>query len=131
MSIQGKKVVIVEDEPGLAQALQEMFVAKGCTVLHVSRGDDALEFIVDSAADVVILDMMLPGTTGEFVLQELRQEERTQHIPVLFLTNFVDAANLASEAEHDPLLAYLVKAQVSLAEIVDQVEELLAGAPTA
>ncbi|MDP2711074.1 MAG: response regulator transcription factor [Solirubrobacteraceae bacterium] len=66
------RILIVEDEPKIASFVRRGLEAEGFAVTVAARGDEGLQLARDSAFDLVILDLMLPGLTGEQVLDELR-----------------------------------------------------------
>jgi two-component system, OmpR family, alkaline phosphatase synthesis response regulator PhoP len=80
------KVVVVEDEEHLAQGLRFNLEAEGHEVTVFDNGEAALEYLFDNGerAEVVILDVMLPGADGFTVVRELR--EANKFVPVLMLT---------------------------------------------
>lgn len=120
-----KNIVIVEDNKDMTDALCEALEGSD-RVCHVTHsGDDAARLAEEVGADIVLLDMMLPGTTGEFVLQEIRQVSALENIPVMVLTNFSEAGSLRTQAQEDDRLHYFVKAQTDLDVIVNKVQELL------
>lgn len=120
-----KHIVVVEDDPGLSGALRDAFSAQNVMVTIVSRGDEATKTIMDVRPDLVLLDFMLPGTTGEYILQELAQEEPTQDIPVIIVTNFEEIGSLEQDAQVRDNLVYLVKANTSLSDIVQEARKLM------
>ena len=79
-------IVIVEDEAHLAQGLRFNLEAEGHAVTLFDNGEAALECLLrnDRNADVVILDVMLPGIDGFDVARDLRQARK--FMPVLMLT---------------------------------------------
>jgi len=79
-----KRILIVEDEPVIAIALQDDLEAEGYEVEAVSDGATAASRLRDSSWDLVLLDVMLPGKDGFTVLREMRKSgNRT---PVILLT---------------------------------------------
>ena len=82
----GKKVLLIEDEPNIIEAVSFILKRDGWTVATHADGTTALEAIGRHAPDVVILDVMLPGRSGYDILQDLRAEVATQTLPVLLLT---------------------------------------------
>ena len=78
------RVLIVEDEEDLAGALQRLLQDAGFTVDMSHDGEDGLWMALETAYDLVVLDLMLPRLQGERVLAELRA--RPQYVPVLVLT---------------------------------------------
>lgn len=78
------RVLIVEDEPGIATFLEKGLRAEGFTTMVVDDGVKAAEIASDEIFDLVILDLGLPGKDGRQVLAELR--ERGERMPVIILT---------------------------------------------
>jgi two-component system OmpR family response regulator len=85
------RLLLVEDEPGMAAALVRGLGAEGYVVDHVTDGRAGLEGARFGAYDVVVLDIMLPGLSGYSVVRTLRHEENW--VPVLLLS--------AKDGEHD------------------------------
>jgi len=80
-------IMIVEDEPAVARGVQVALEREGYDVSVKPSGEDALESFSDTAPDLVVLDVRLPGMDGFEVLRQLRRETRA---PVLFLTARAD-----------------------------------------
>jgi len=77
-------ILLVEDDPTLANGLTKALQKKGFTVNHVSKGADALHVIAAEPPDLVILDLGLPDMDGMQVLGKLRSTAK--ELPVLMLT---------------------------------------------
>lgn len=77
------RVVVVEDEPDIADLLTLYFEREGWTVHWCQNGERGLETIRARQPDLVVLDIGLPGMSGLEVCRELRT---TSDVPVLFLT---------------------------------------------
>lgn len=77
------KVLIVEDEKDLADALEYQLVREGYEVAVTSDGISGLEKFKTQGADIVLLDLMLPGMPGEDVCKEIR---RSSSVPIVMLT---------------------------------------------
>jgi two-component system, OmpR family, phosphate regulon response regulator PhoB len=80
------RILIIEDERGLTQALEYNFKREGYEVALAHDGVEGLRKAQTLLPDVVILDVMLPGLSGLDVCRELRAGERTRAIPILILT---------------------------------------------
>lgn len=79
-----KKILIVDDEADLLEALSSMFERTGYqNILTADNGKSALEVWKKEQPDIIILDVMMPGMDGFHVLKEIR---RTSKVPVLMLT---------------------------------------------
>lgn len=79
-------ILIVEDEPSTAEMLTAYFSSIGYDVSHAAWGQDAIATATRSLPDLVILDIHLPDMDGYEVCTKLRNQRRTEHIPVIFLT---------------------------------------------
>jgi DNA-binding response OmpR family regulator len=82
-----KRILAVDDDATALNALRQILAQKGYEVTTAGNGDEALALVGrDSAFDLIILDVTMPGLTGYDVCRKLRQEEATQDTPVIFLT---------------------------------------------
>jgi len=79
-----KRILLVEDEPGLVMTLTDRLIREGYEVESAGDGDLGLERAVAGTADLIILDVMLPKRQGFEVCQEVRQRGITT--PILMLT---------------------------------------------
>src|SRR5438874_411528 len=80
------RILIIEDERGLTQALEYNFKREGYDVTVAHDGVEGLRKAQTLLPQVVVLDLMLPGLSGLDVCRELRSRERTRDIPILILT---------------------------------------------
>jgi len=79
-----KKVLIVEDDPGILVNLKDEFESFGCTVFSAEDGVKGLTLAREKKPDLIILDLMLPGKDGYEVCRELRSEG--SKTPIIMLT---------------------------------------------
>ncbi|RIQ31008.1 response regulator transcription factor [Jiangella rhizosphaerae] len=77
------RVLVVEDEDSFSDALSYMLRKEGFEVAVSVTGDDALDEFDRGGADLVLLDLMLPGLSGTEVCRQLRQRS---NVPVIMLT---------------------------------------------
>ncbi len=78
------KVFYLEDELFLARIVKESLESRGFEVIMESDGEKALSSFKKSAADICVLDVMLPGKDGFEIANEIRQCNK--NIPIIFLT---------------------------------------------
>lgn len=76
-------VLIVDDERMIMEAVSAYFSKMGCNTHLVENGHDALSVFEKVPIDFVILDLMLPGISGEDVCREIRRKSR---VPIIMLT---------------------------------------------
>lgn len=78
------RILIVEDEKGIASGLQGLLEKKGYAVDVQNRGDSGLDYALSNIYDLIVLDVMLPGMDGLSLLRAIRKEG--VETPVLLLT---------------------------------------------
>ena len=79
-----KKILVIEDDPGIQLSLKDEFESEGYQVLAANDGENGLKMILEKKPDLVILDVMLPGLDGYEVCKRLRKEGN--NTPVIMLT---------------------------------------------
>ena len=80
------KLLVIEDEPDLAQTICYAFQQEGYETLSKGTGTEGLEQACLFKPDLIILDLMLPDRSGFDVCKHLKSTPQTQHIPVLILS---------------------------------------------
>jgi response regulator RpfG family c-di-GMP phosphodiesterase len=88
--MQNSRVLIVDDEPEIIQALGDLYRANGAEVLNSTDGRQALEIARREQPDLVLLDVMMPGIDGYEICQCIKDGERTRRIPVIMVTGLGD-----------------------------------------
>lgn len=79
-------ILMVEDDRDTADMLKAYFEAQGYEIHWASWGADALRVAGEFVPDLVVLDIRLPDIDGYEVCRQLRAQRRTEHVPVIFLT---------------------------------------------
>lgn len=86
----GRKILVVDDEEVLVEAITYNLEQSGYQVLTASDGMSALEIARQEAPDLIVLDIMLPGMDGLEVCRQLRRDKRTSTVPIIMLTAKAD-----------------------------------------
>ncbi len=120
----GKKVLWVEDDKLLSNILSKKFQKSGFILLKAINGEEAFSILDKEMPNIIILDILLPGMNGLDILQKIKTEERFRKIPVIILSNMskqsdIDKAKLLGAQK------FIVKAAVSLDEIIKEVSDLV------
>lgn len=121
-----KRIVIVEDDQLLAAMYQTKFELAGFTVDVYHTAEEGLANLQDDEADLVILDVLLPGNNGLWLLKELHAHKIS--VPVIMLTNLAEADFAMPKKLRQSLgvVGYHVKTQTTPAEVLAAVQEVLA-----
>jgi CheY-like chemotaxis protein len=81
------KVLMIDDEPDIRQVGQMSLKAVGkWQVVLAKSGPEGVELAAKEKPDVILLDVMMPGTDGPTTLSHLRAQDSTRAIPVIFMT---------------------------------------------
>lgn len=118
-----KSVLIVEDEPFIIEAMSFLLEREGLSVSSYSDGEGCLAHIDKKNPDLVILDVMLPNVSGMEILEGLRRNASTVHLPVLMLTAKGQKKDRAA-AESAGASLFMTK-PFGNSELVDSVKRLL------
>lgn len=119
-----KKILLVEDDDGLASVYQTRLEAEGFTVRRVPNGEDALASALEFKPDLILLDAMMPKVSGFDVLDILRNTPETTNVRIIMLTALSQDTD-KQRAESLGVDEYLVKSQVVIADVVDRIKHHL------
>jgi len=122
-SSSARRILVVEDEPVINQAVTDRLLAEGYDVVRAWDGPGAVDVFAETAPDLVVLDVMLPGFDGHEVCRRIQSGQTGRYVPVLMLT--------ARDAEEDVLVGlgvgaddYLTK-PFRMRELVARISALL------
>ena len=99
-----KKVMIVDDDPGILDSLGIMLEFEGYEVSTIINGDTLLN-IENELPDLLLLDIWMSGIDGRDICKQLKQKETTNKIPVVMISASKDIEQSAIEAGADDFLA--------------------------
>ncbi|PIT88707.1 MAG: response regulator [Candidatus Magasanikbacteria bacterium CG10_big_fil_rev_8_21_14_0_10_36_32] len=119
------KILIVEDDNILAQAIYTAVRRAGFSAEVAVDGEDALKKMKKIKPDVVLLDLILPKRSGEDVLGAMKQDETLKEVPVLVITVKGDKETI-SQCVKMGIRGYLIKAHYTLQEIINQIKKVIA-----
>jgi CheY-like chemotaxis protein len=120
------KVLIVEDDPLMSRMYQKIFIFEKYEVEIAGNGEEGLKKASEVGPTVILLDVMMPKMNGLQVLDSLKANDATKHIPVIMLTN------LAGQQDAETALAkgavkYIIKSEHEPKEVADMVTEIISG----
>ncbi len=120
-----QNILIIEDEPDIAESLKYNFEREGFKVLLAESGEKGLRLALDEqvSPSLIILDLMLPGMSGLELCRRLRREPETRKTPIIMLTAKVTEADKIAGLEIGAD-DYIVK-PFSVKEVVARVRAVL------
>lgn len=115
-----KTILCVDDEPTQLMLLRLALTRAGFRVLEATDGQKGVEMSTEHQPELVIMDLMMPGMDGATAIWHLKQNQATQHIPILVLSAYVkgDQAKRALEAG----AAELVSKSLILTDLIEKVK---------
>ncbi len=119
------RILVVDDSPTMALRAKLILARAGHAVRTMQEPNDVVDSLRDQPVDLIILDIEMPGVTGYQLCDQIKSDDATESVPILFLTSRDDYL--------DKLKGYSVGAQGYLTkdyqepELLKAVELLLAG----
>ncbi|RMD91416.1 MAG: response regulator [Calditrichaeota bacterium] len=120
--IMGARILLIEDRPEISLVLQEILIDQGFITDVVGSGREALEFVRQTAYDLLITDLELPDINGLTVIEQCMQI--SPDIRVLFITGYQELMEMARSkiGKHCQIIEKPCRPQ----KIIDMVNQLLA-----
>jgi two-component system phosphate regulon response regulator PhoB len=81
-----EKILVIEDEPDIGEVIQYNLSREGYWVSVITDGDEAYERVLRESPDLVLLDLMLPGTDGLEICRRLKGDQVTRSVPIIMVT---------------------------------------------
>ena len=118
-----QRILVVEDDIDTSEMLSAYFKAEGYEVLTAAWGEDALRITKEMVPSLVVLDIRLPDIDGYEVCRRLREQRRTEQVPIIFLTEHI-TVSLAVRAMRSGALNFLEK-PIRQHEVWDAIHEAI------
>jgi DNA-binding response OmpR family regulator len=119
-----KTVLVVDDEPALRSVVRAVLNDEGYTVLEAPNGASMLELLARERADLVLLDVMMPGGDGREAYRELRARADRPDVPVVMMSAAVRPDGL------DPSIAAFLRKPFDLDHLLALVAGLIGPSQT-
>lgn len=115
-----KKVLIVEDDQSIRELYATAFINEGMEVSMAEDGEQGVQMALEKKPAVVLFDIDMPVLNGHDAAAKLRLDDWGKTVPIIFLTNHSDAANVAHAHMLNPD-DYIVKANIPIKEVINKV----------
>ena len=122
-----KRILVIDDEPEHAELIAILLRRRGHQAEVAGDARSALSLVAEDPPDLLILDYIMPGLDGLAAANELRQDARTQALPIMIMTACGEAA-LREKGALPPLTRCLAK-PFRLAELLWAVDDALGQPP--
>lgn len=99
-----KKVLICDDDEGILDVIKIILEEKGYDVFILSKSEKVYETVDTFKPDVILLDLWMPGISGETITKELKKTSKTKMIPIIIVSANKDTIKIAKELEADDFL---------------------------
>lgn len=116
-----KKILIVEDDPPLRNALREKLSDAGFTILEAKNGEEGLSLAFSEHPALILLDILMPKVDGIEMLKKVRNDERGKNVPIIILTNLSDNGEIAQAIDNE-VFDYFIKSDIKIEEVVEKVK---------
>ena len=118
--LQGKVVLVADDDEAMSEIYAERVEAEGAIVLKAIDGADTIQKINEFHPHLIILDIMMPEMNGFEVLEKIKKDPVSRNIPVMILTALSDTKNRARGTELGAV-EYIVKSEVMPVEVLRRI----------
>lgn len=123
-ALAGKKILWVEDDEFLSNVIGRKLAMEECILIRTKDAEAALAQVEEAQPDIIILDILLPDINGFELLQKLKSMPTVKHVPVILLSNLGQESDIERGAKLGAE-RFLVKATLTLDEIIEQVVDVL------
>ncbi len=94
-----KKILVVEDEDSLRDILINQFESERFIVFGARNGEEGLKMSFKEKPDLILLDIIMPEMNGMVMLKKIKEDARTENIPVIILSNLGDLQQIIQTLE--------------------------------
>jgi Fe-S oxidoreductase len=109
LPLEGKKILVVDDEPDILLFFSSVFSDNGATVIEANNGEDALALALKERPDIMTLDINMPGKDGGWVFENLRNNPEIAQTKVCIVTGRPELRRLIYDRPVPPPEGYLDK----------------------
>lgn len=117
------KILLIEDDPVLQQMYKDKFLHEKFTIGIAGDGTEGVSLMKEFKPDLVLLDLILPTTTGFSVLDIIKKDPELKDVPIIVMTNiYADGEDLV---KNHGVKSFFLKSNVTPDEVVKKVKFLL------
>ncbi|MNK33555.1 Response regulator MprA [compost metagenome] len=121
--MEGKKIMICDDDHGILEVLEMMLEIEGFTVFRESNSTNLLSEIKRTSPDLLLMDLWMPVLSGDQILKVIRTSEEFKNLPVIILSASVDGREIANNAGANGF----IPKPFNMDEMIVDINNMLAG----
>lgn len=99
-----KNILVCDDDEGILDVVKMALSDEGYNILTVRNGKEVLKSIETQTPDLVLLDLWIPGLTGEKIVKTFKTDQKLKHIPVIIFSANRNIEKIAKEVQADGFL---------------------------
>ena len=119
-----KTILLIEDEPLLANLLKQRLEKENFKVIHVLDGEEGLRTLKSLHPDLILLDIILPKLSGFEVMERLKNDPTFGESPIVIISNLGQESDL-ERGRVLGAIGYFVKAKTSIEDLIKKVKSFL------
>lgn len=121
-----KTILIIEDDEFLQSMESKKLTEKGYNILPAINSENAFKFIKDGSnkIDLILLDLLLPGTNGFEILKQIREDEKYSMVPIIIFSNLFNDEDI-KKANTLGANEFLIKSNFTLDELAEKIIKLI------
>lgn len=120
----GKRILFIEDEPVFVDMFGRRLAQDGYDIVSHENGLSGIEAAMKEHFDLIITDAMLPHMTGQEIIERLKTDEKTRHIPIFLLSASLEAEEMERLSQSSDVFKAFLKTQITPTELAREVESL-------
>lgn len=117
-------VILIDDDKWITDLYGEKLREEDFNIFTANNGKEGVKLINLYKPDLILLDIVMPGGDGFYVLKEIKKKEETKNIPVIVLTNLSNEED-RKNAENLGADYYMVKVSYTPQKVVEKIKEIL------
>ena len=130
-----EKILYADDEADIREIIQNILSKENYEVILARDGNEALKLAKEKNPDLIVLDYLMPGLTGDQVCEALKKDTQTQHIPIIIITAYLNEKEKSLSAGaidfiNKPIertdLLLRIKAVLKVRNIKNELQKLIA-----
>ena len=118
------RILLIDDDPSIGELFSYALKKNGIETILAMDGQNGINKAKAEVIDLILLDEVLPDIPGNEILKTLKLDNKTQHIPIIILSNF-SQEELVKEAINNGALDYIFKYQIEPEDLVNRIKSAL------